>query len=73
LGEALLIYTDGMTEARNSAGEEYGIQRVKNAATLSRTATPDSLISGCLSDLHNFTAGTKQTDDLTLLAIRRAA
>jgi sigma-B regulation protein RsbU (phosphoserine phosphatase) len=73
LGEALLIYTDGMTEARNSAGEEYGIQRVKNAATLSRKAAPDSLISECLSDLHNFTAGTKQTDDLTLLAIRRAA
>ena len=73
LGEALLIYTDGMTEARNSAGEEYGIQRVKNAATLSRTATPDGLISDCLSDLRNFTEGTKQTDDLTLLAIRRAA
>jgi len=73
MGEALLIYTDGMTEARNSAGEEYGIQRVKKAATHSRAATPDSLISGCLSDLHNFTAGTKQTDDLTLLAIRRAA
>jgi sigma-B regulation protein RsbU (phosphoserine phosphatase) len=73
MGEALLIYTDGMTEARNSAGEEYGIPRVKKAATHSRAATPEALISGCLSDLHNFTAGTKQTDDLTLLAIRRAA
>jgi phosphoserine phosphatase RsbU/P len=73
LGEALLIYTDGMTEARNPAGEEYGIQRVKKAATLRRMAAPDSLISECLSDLRNFTAGAKQTDDLTLLAIRRAA
>jgi sigma-B regulation protein RsbU (phosphoserine phosphatase) len=69
----LLIYTDGLTEARNSAGEEYGIQRVKTAATLIPTATPEGLISDCLSDLRNFTAGTKQTDDLTLLAIRRVA
>jgi phosphoserine phosphatase RsbU/P len=73
MGEALLIYTDGMTEARNSDGEEYGIQRVKTAARLSRTATPDGLISACLSDLRSFTAGVKQTDDLTLLAIGRAA
>jgi sigma-B regulation protein RsbU (phosphoserine phosphatase) len=73
-GEALLIYTDGLTEARNSGGEEYGLHRVKSVAARQRaTAAPDALISQCLSDLHNFTAGTKQTDDLTLLAIQRAA
>jgi sigma-B regulation protein RsbU (phosphoserine phosphatase) len=73
LGDALLIYTDGLTEARNSAGEEYGIHRVKNVAALQRTTAPDDVISECLSDLHTFAAGTKPTDDLTLLAIRRAA
>jgi sigma-B regulation protein RsbU (phosphoserine phosphatase) len=72
-GEALLIYTDGLTEARNCAGEEYGMQRVKSVAALSRKPTPDGLISDCLSDLRNFTEGTKHTDDLTLLAIRRGA
>jgi sigma-B regulation protein RsbU (phosphoserine phosphatase) len=72
-GEALLIYTDGLTEARNPAGEEYGAQRVKNVAALNRAADPENLISECLSDWRSFTAGTKQTDDLTLLAIRRAA
>jgi phosphoserine phosphatase RsbU/P len=72
-GDALFIYTDGLTEARNSAGEEYGAQRVKNVATLRQVGDPESLISACLSDLHAFTTGTKQTDDLTLLAIRRAA
>jgi sigma-B regulation protein RsbU (phosphoserine phosphatase) len=72
-GETLLIYTDGMTEARNSAGEEYGLHRVKTVAGRRRTAAPDGLISECLQDLRDFTAGTKQTDDLTLLAIQRAA
>jgi phosphoserine phosphatase RsbU/P len=73
LGDALLIYTDGLTEARNSAGEEYGIHRVKNVAALHRTTAPDDVISECLSGLHSFAVGAKQTDDLTLLAIRRAA
>jgi sigma-B regulation protein RsbU (phosphoserine phosphatase) len=72
-GEALLIYTDGLTEARNSAGEEYGLHRVKTVAGRRRTAAPGSLISECLLDLRDFTAGAKQIDDLTLLAIQRAA
>jgi phosphoserine phosphatase RsbU/P len=70
--EVLLLYTDGLTEARNTAGEEYGIQRLTKRASAVRNAAPDSLIADCLSDLRGFTAGTKQTDDLTLLAIRRA-
>lgn len=73
LGEVLLIYTDGLTEARNPAGEEYGMHRVKNVAALHHASAPEDLISECLSDLRNFTGGAKQTDDLTLLAIRRAA
>jgi sigma-B regulation protein RsbU (phosphoserine phosphatase) len=72
-GDALLIYTDGLTEARNSAGEEYGLRRVKNVAVLHHATPPAGLIFECLSDLQNFTAGTKQTDDLTLLVVRRPA
>jgi phosphoserine phosphatase RsbU/P len=73
LGDALLLYTDGLTEARNSAGQEYGIQRVTELAAVSRRTAPDDVIAQCLSDLQAFTAGTKRADDLTLLAIRRAA
>jgi phosphoserine phosphatase RsbU/P len=72
-GETLLIYTDGMTEARNPGGEEYGMQRVKAAANAQRGRAPADLLSHCLSDLGIFTAGTRQTDDLTVLAVQRAA
>ena len=72
-GEALLIYTDGLTEACNAASEEYGVKRVKEAAQRHYAAAPDRLIAGCLSDLHNFTAQTKRVDDLSLLVLRRAA
>jgi sigma-B regulation protein RsbU (phosphoserine phosphatase) len=72
-GEALLIYTDGLTEACNAVSEEYGINRVKETAERHYAATPDRLIAGCLSDLQTFTAGTKRGDDLSLLVLRRAA
>jgi sigma-B regulation protein RsbU (phosphoserine phosphatase) len=71
-GDALLVYTDGFTEALNPHGEEYGVARMKAFANRSSAKTPDNLISDCLQDLHNFTTGTKPTDDLTLLAIQRA-
>jgi sigma-B regulation protein RsbU (phosphoserine phosphatase) len=72
-GEALLIYTDGLTEARNAAAEEYGLHRIKEAAQRHYAATPDHLIAGCLSDLQTFAAKNKRADDLSLLVIRRAA
>jgi sigma-B regulation protein RsbU (phosphoserine phosphatase) len=72
-GEALLIYTDGLTETCNAVSEEFGVNRVKETAERHYAAAPDRLIAGCLSDLQDFAAGTKRTDDLSLLVLRRAA
>ena len=72
-GDALLLYTDGLTEARNSSSEEYGVSRVKQAAQRHYATAPHELIAGCLSDLSSFTAGAKPLDDLTLLTLQRAA
>jgi phosphoserine phosphatase RsbU/P len=67
----LLLYTDGLTESCNSAGEEFGLRRIKRIARQHLRTTPSKLISECLSDHRNFQAGVKQVDDLTLLVIRR--
>jgi sigma-B regulation protein RsbU (phosphoserine phosphatase) len=72
-GDGILVYTDGITEACNPAGEEYGMARIKTLAANCHKKSPDSLIADCLEDLHKFASGTKPTDDLTLLAIQRAA
>jgi sigma-B regulation protein RsbU (phosphoserine phosphatase) len=71
-GDTLLLYTDGLTEARNNAGQEYGLKRVRALAARHTGLEPDALISKCLEDLSSFGEGLKQTDDLTLLAMRRA-
>src|SRR5450432_1339594 len=73
VGDSLLIYTDGLTESRNAAGEEYGLPRIKALANTHSKCPPSELLTHCLSDLSSFTAGLKPTDDLTLLAVQRAA
>ncbi len=70
-GDTLLLYTDGLTEARNLAGAEYGLQRIRALAARYTGTEPAGLISECLGDLLSFREGLKQTDDLTLLAVRR--
>jgi phosphoserine phosphatase RsbU/P len=71
-GDSLFLYTDGLTEARNRAGAEYGLQRIRTLAAGHAGIEPAALLSECLQDLLSFQEGLKQTDDLTLLALRRA-
>jgi sigma-B regulation protein RsbU (phosphoserine phosphatase) len=71
-GDSLFLYSDGLTEARNSAGAEYGLHRIQTLAAQHAGIEPAGLISECLGDLLSFREGMKQTDDLTLLAVRRA-
>ena len=73
VGDTLLLYTDGLSEARNRADEEYGTDRLTAVARqLSAAPLPD-LLSACLADVNAHLAGAPKTDDLTLMAIRRAA
>jgi phosphoserine phosphatase RsbU/P len=71
-GDTLLMYTDGLSEARNGDGEEYGPRRI--ADTLSRHATRSlrELLDACLADQLSFRDGGVNTDDLTVLAVRRS-
>src|SRR6266480_3509864 len=71
-GDTLFLYTDGLTEARNRAGAEYGLQRIRTLAAQQTGIESTGLISECLEDLLIFGEGLRQTDDLTLLAVRRA-
>jgi sigma-B regulation protein RsbU (phosphoserine phosphatase) len=69
-GDALLLYTDGLSEARDRAGAEYGIERLSKLMSNGRASTPQAIISACLEDLQSFSAGSPKVDDLTIMAIR---
>jgi phosphoserine phosphatase RsbU/P len=70
-GDSLLLYTDGLTEARNVADEEYGEERLSNLAAERHAPQPRPLVDACLDDLSIFLSGAPLKDDLTLMAICR--
>jgi serine phosphatase RsbU (regulator of sigma subunit) len=68
-----VLYTDGLTEARDPAGDEYGADRLAALLGSLHALEPQALLSACLADHAAFRAGTPVSDDLTLLVLRRAA
>lgn len=68
-GSCLLMFTDGMTDCRNPKGEPFGLERIKH--TLSNLRG-DSAQKGCdqlFETLMKYQNGSKQDDDVTLVAI----
>ena len=73
-GESLLLYTDGVSEARDSAGNEYGIAGLSRVARNGDDWQPQELLAACLKDVQNFSpGGERQADDQTLMVIHRVA
>jgi sigma-B regulation protein RsbU (phosphoserine phosphatase) len=73
-GDVMLLYTDGVIEARNRDDEEYGHERLVamfERLDAARRATARGLARACLEDLAGFVAGRTHHDDLTVMAIRR--
>lgn len=70
-GDTLFLYTDGLSEARNADGGEYGVERVARLVRRHAAQAVDGIISAFLEDLRAFAGETPRLDDLTLLAVRR--
>jgi sigma-B regulation protein RsbU (phosphoserine phosphatase) len=70
-GDALVLYTDGVTEAMNPAYEEFGEPRFEE--TLKKAASEDcqAIIDATKSDMAAFVLDAEQSDDVTMLVLRR--
>jgi phosphoserine phosphatase RsbU/P len=69
-GDTLVLYTDGISEAQNPGGEEYGVQALRSLIEGQPRACPNELVQACREHLNSFRNGHERTDDETLLAIR---
>src|SRR5687768_13404390 len=67
-GDRLLFYTDGITEARNPEGEEYGEDRLAAVAVAARATPASAIKDAILADVNAFTNG-KFEDDATLIVV----
>ena len=70
-GEALVMFTDGVTEAMNMVYEEYGEARLESILQKTSGTSCQQLIETVKQDVAAFTTEAEQSDDLTLLAIKR--
>jgi sigma-B regulation protein RsbU (phosphoserine phosphatase) len=70
-GDTLLLYTDGLSEAMDRSGREYGTQRLGHILKEHPSLEPKEIISLCLKDLRTFRSGTPSSDDLTIMVIRK--
>jgi sigma-B regulation protein RsbU (phosphoserine phosphatase) len=70
-GEAVLFYTDGITEATRQASF-YGLERLaQTARSLWPSDGAESLLSGVFNDVQAFSAEEPQSDDIALLTVTR--
>lgn len=68
-GTPILLYTDGLNEAENSAHEEFGNDRLLETLSASPFLDSQSTIQALLDAVHAHVGGAEQSDDLTLLCI----
>jgi sigma-B regulation protein RsbU (phosphoserine phosphatase) len=69
-GDWLVIFTDGVSEAVNSRGDEYDEWRIMSMLNANLTATPQLLLNTILNDINYFVGNTPQHDDITLMLLR---
>jgi sigma-B regulation protein RsbU (phosphoserine phosphatase) len=69
-GDVLLAYTDGVSEALNGADEEWGEERLIEAARTGRAVSSRALIDQVMRSADAFVAGAPQNDDMTLVVLR---
>jgi len=71
-GDWLIIFTDGLVEAVNHAGEEYGEQRMLAILNGNIELAPDLLLDRMIFDVNAFVGSTPQHDDITCMLIKVA-
>jgi serine phosphatase RsbU (regulator of sigma subunit)/predicted enzyme related to lactoylglutathione lyase len=68
-GDTLALYTDGVTESFNNAGDEYGEQRLIEVLLRNRDLSSEALVASIVEDIQHFSPH-EQHDDITLIVAR---
>jgi GAF domain-containing protein len=73
MGDNLIFYTDGITEAFSTEGDIYGEQRLAASAETAGDASAQAMLDAIYGSVNAFVADNSASDDLTLMVLRRLA
>jgi sigma-B regulation protein RsbU (phosphoserine phosphatase) len=71
-GDAVVFYTDGVTEAMNSEGEEFSMNRFMDTLMQSKDSGAGRMLEAIRKRVSDFTGDLPQQDDLTLVLLKAA-
>ena len=72
-GDTVFFYTDGVTEAMNEHGEEFGIERLQEVFEPSPPTDSETATAAVFEAVHAFAGDTDQSDDITCVTFHRSA
>jgi sigma-B regulation protein RsbU (phosphoserine phosphatase) len=72
-GEAIVLYTDGVTDAQNEKDQFFGEKGLMIALKNNRTGTAEQIRDSVLADIRQFVGNQSQYDDITLMVLTRNA
>jgi sigma-B regulation protein RsbU (phosphoserine phosphatase) len=69
-GDLLIVYSDGLTEAQNATGEEFGERRLADFAAARRAETVENIRQDIFNEIDRWTAQAERGDDQTLVILK---
>jgi sigma-B regulation protein RsbU (phosphoserine phosphatase) len=69
-GDVIIVFSDGVSEALNTAGEEFGDARLEEVAAAMSDSPSADIVERIVAAVKLFTKGAPQSDDITAMAIR---
>lgn len=70
-GDTIIFYTDGVTEAMNKAGDEFGEERLSRLLEDSSDKTSETILEEIKNSLVDFSRETDQYDDITMIVLKK--
>ena len=72
-GDSIVLYSDGVTEMTNPAGEEFGEERLAQVLAANRGKPAAEIVQGVRAELAKFAAGAPAADDITLVVAKKGS
>jgi sigma-B regulation protein RsbU (phosphoserine phosphatase) len=70
--DTLVAYTDGINEALDDEGNEFGLDQLKDCLQTAGPAGVDHLVTAIIDRVQRFSSGHPQNDDITIAAVQRS-